>query len=151
MSQKKDNWRWCLILCLVAAFIYGLLGLQTGFQGDWVVQDDARQHVFWMERYLDPELFPNDLIADYFQAVAPLGYTSIYKLGTLLGIDPLIFNKLIPVALRLVITAYFFGFCRQIFLIPFGCTIANSQSFPLSFFGCLLILLQQKISTSLLG
>ncbi len=125
MSSKKANWRWCLILCLVAAFIYGILGLQTGFQGDWVVQDDARQHVFWMERYLDPELFPNDLIADYFQAVAPLGYTSVYKLGTLLGIDPLVFNKLIPVALRLVITAYFFGFCRQIFPIPLGCMIAT--------------------------
>ena len=125
MPQTKDNWRWCLVLCLVAAFIYGLLGLQTGFQGDWVVQDDARQHVFWMERYLAPELFPNDLIADYFQAVAPLGYTSVYKLGTLFGIDPLVFNKLIPVALRLVITAYFFGFCRQIFPIPFGCTLAT--------------------------
>src|SRR5687768_8588423 len=42
------------------------------------VQDDARQHVFWLARLRDPELFPNDLVADYFQALAPPGYVALY-------------------------------------------------------------------------
>ena len=128
MTFRKNSdrqWQWCLTIVLTVSLIYGLLGLQTAFQEDWIVQDDARQHVFWMVRYLDPELFPDDWIADYFQSVAPFGYTSLYKLGASLGIDPLVFNKLIPVALRLVITYYFFLFCREIFPIPIGCTVST--------------------------
>jgi len=53
-----------------------------------MVQDDARQHVFWMQRFLDPALFPRDLIADYFQSVAPAGYTAIYQMMAGVGINP---------------------------------------------------------------
>ena len=57
-EQKSDrSWRLWLIITLVVSLIYSLLDLQTAFSGDWIVQDDARQHVFWMARYLDPELF----------------------------------------------------------------------------------------------
>jgi hypothetical protein len=31
-----------------------------------VVQDDARQHVFWMQRLAEPTLLRDDLYADYF-------------------------------------------------------------------------------------
>ncbi|MGF1524629.1 MAG: hypothetical protein ACFBSF_20075 [Leptolyngbyaceae cyanobacterium] len=48
---------------------------------DYRIQDDARQHIFWMLRYVDPGLFPNDPIADYFQAMAPWLYRSLYALG----------------------------------------------------------------------
>ena len=122
---RDRHWRLWLIISLTVSLIYSLLDLQTAFSGDWVVQDDARQHVFWMARYLDPELFPNDLIADYFQSVAPFGYTSLYKLASSLGIDPFVFNKVIPVGLRLVITYYFFLLCREIFPLAVGCGIST--------------------------
>jgi len=51
-------------LSLTFAAIYGILGLQEAFSSEYVVQDDARQHVFWMQRFFDPGLFPKDLIAD---------------------------------------------------------------------------------------
>jgi hypothetical protein len=63
------------------------------------VQDDAQQHVFWMRRFIDPQLFPNDLIADYFQSVAQPGYKAIYQLAAAIGIDPMVFNKLLPIVL----------------------------------------------------
>lgn len=126
IHENSDRyWRLCLIATLVAPIVYGLLDLQTAFQGDWIVQDDARQHVFWMMRYLDPELFPNDLIADYFQSVAPFGYSSLYKIAASFGIDPLVFNKLVPVGLRLVITYYFFLLCREFFPVPIGCVTST--------------------------
>jgi hypothetical protein len=125
LKDDKSYWQRWLILSLIVSLIYGLLGLQVAFQGDWIVQDDARQHVFWMARYFDSELFPNDLIADYFQSVAPLGYSFLYQLSAKLGIDPFVFNKLIPVGLRLIITYYFFLFCRQVFPIPLGCVIST--------------------------
>ena len=122
---RDRSWRLWLIITLIVSLIYSLLDLQTAFSGDWIVQDDARQHVFWMARYLDPELFPNDLIADYFQSVAPFGYTSLYKLAASLGIDPFVFNKVVPLWLRLVITYYFFLLCREIFPVAIGCGVST--------------------------
>lgn len=56
-------------LSLTFAAIYGCMALQQAFSSEYVVQDDARQHVFWMQRFLEPELLPNDFIANYFQSV----------------------------------------------------------------------------------
>ena len=103
-----------LLICL----IFGLQSLTAAFDGAYVVQDDARQHVFWMQRYRDPTLFPDDLIADYFQSVAPSGYKAVYLLGTSIGIDPLLISKLLPLFLGLVTTYYYFGISWQIFPVP---------------------------------
>lgn len=107
-----------LSLSLVFSLIYGLQGLREAFSGIYVIQDDARQHVFWMQRFLDPSLFPNDLIADYYQSTAPLGYTNFYRLFALIGIDPILLSKLLPIFLGLLATIYGFGFCLQIFPVP---------------------------------
>jgi len=113
-------------LSLSIALVYSLLGLQQAFSGEYVVQDDARQHVFWMQRFVDPELFPNDLIADYFQSIAPLGYTSLYKLGVFLGIDPFVFNKSLPLPLALIVAGFSFAISMQILPIPFTGFLSNT-------------------------
>ncbi|HCA93586.1 MAG TPA: hypothetical protein DEP38_02600 [Cyanobacteria bacterium UBA9226] len=107
-----------LSLSLTFSGIYSYLALREGFSNPYIVQDDARQHVFWMERFLDSELFPNDLIADYFQSVAPLGYASLYRIGTILGINPFIFNKILPSLLGAIATFYCFRISLAIFPIP---------------------------------
>ncbi|BAY85135.1 hypothetical protein NIES267_46340 [Calothrix parasitica NIES-267] len=106
-------------LSMTFSAMYALLGLQQAFASEYVVQDDARQHVFWMLRFADPNLFPNDLIADYFQSVAPAGYSSLYRTISFFGIDPLFFNKLLPLILGLFTTAYCFGLSLQIIPLPF--------------------------------
>jgi len=88
--------------------------------GTYVVQDDARQHVFWMQRFLDAELFPNDLIANYFQSVAPVGYTTLYRAATAIGLEPFTFNKLLPPILAVITTAFGFGATLQLFPVPFA-------------------------------
>jgi hypothetical protein len=40
--------------------------------------DDASQHIFWLYRYADPELFPNDLSVAYFMTSAYWGYRALY-------------------------------------------------------------------------
>lgn len=99
--------------------MYGILVLQQAFTTEYVVQDDARQHVFWMRRFLDPDLFPNDWIADYFQAVAPWGYTAFYQAFAAIGIDPMFLAKILPFGLGLLTTAYGFAVSMQILPIPF--------------------------------
>ncbi|MEQ9355482.1 hypothetical protein [Coleofasciculus chthonoplastes] len=121
-SPKVIFW---FTLSLTFAALYSILALQQVFRGEYVVQDDARQHVFWMRRFLDPELFPQDLIADYFQSVSPLGYTTVYKLMAGVGIDPIWFSKLLPVILGLITTGYCFGVCLQLLPVPMAGFIAS--------------------------
>lgn len=106
-------------LSLTIAAIYGILAWQSAFSSQYVVQDDARQHIFWMRRFLDPALFPNNLIADYFQSVAPAGYSAFYWIFAKLGIDPMLLGKLLPLALGLIAAAYGFGVSMQILPVPF--------------------------------
>lgn len=112
-------------LSLTFAAVYGLLGLQIAFSSEYVVQDDARQHLFWMRRFLDPQLFHNDLLADYFQSVAPWGYSKLYQLFAAVGIDPIVLSKFLPIVLGLITTAYCFGVCLQLLPVPIAGFIAS--------------------------
>jgi hypothetical protein len=114
----KTQVKFWLSLSLSFVAIYAILGLREAFSSEYVVQDDARQHIFWMLRFLDPKLFPNDLIADYFQSVAPAGYSSFYGLMAFLGVNPLILSKLLPIVLGMLTTGYCFGISLQILPIP---------------------------------
>ena len=118
-------------LSLAFAIIYSLLEAQQAFSSQYVVQDDARVYVSWMQRFLDPELFPNDLIADYFESVAQPGYKAVYQLGAAIGIDPMVFCKLLPMVLGLITTGYCFGVCLQLLPVPaagFVSTLLLNQS-----------------------
>lgn len=123
-SNKSKNRFW-ITLSLTVAVVYGILGLQQAFSSPYVVQDDARQHVFWMQRFLEPQLFPNNLIANYFQAVAPSGYTILYRLMAGIGVEPLVFNKFLPLLLTLVTTGYCFKFTLQIIPVPIAAFISS--------------------------
>lgn len=129
LSPKKVN-LW-LMLSLTLGAIYGLLALQQAFSAPYIIQDDARQHVFWMLRFVDPDLFPHDLIADYFQSVAPAGYSFLYKIAAMIGINPVIFSKIVPIFIGLICTYYLFNLSLAILPIPltgFIATLLLNQS-----------------------
>ena len=114
-ASKPKFW---FSLSLSFSLIYALMALKIAFSDEFVVQDDVRQHVFWMVRFIERELFPNDLIADYFQSVAPAGYKAVYQLPALWGINPLVLNKFLPILLGLITTGYCFGISMQLLPIP---------------------------------
>jgi len=115
--SKKQVIFW-LSLSLFFATFYGFLGLSKAFANEYVVQDDARQYVFWLQRLVDQTLLPNDLIANYYQSVSPPGYVAIYWLMAKFGIYPLLLSKLLPIILGLVTTFYTFSLCMQMFPLP---------------------------------
>src|SRR5262245_14716591 len=92
----------------------------------YVVQDDARQHVFWMEQFRDPGLFPNDLIADYFRSVAPAGYTLFYRGAAALGISPLVFAKIVPLLLSALCAYFGYRLALVLFAQPFHAFFATA-------------------------
>lgn len=105
-------------LSVFTGLAFYLYKVSPAFSAEYVVQDDARQWVFWMSRFSDRSLFPGDLIADYYQSVVPFGYTILYWLGNALFIDPLTLAKILPVILGLVVTAYCFALCMKILPVP---------------------------------
>ena len=115
---------WLIAALAVAAFYSGL-ALRLAFRFPDLVQDDARQHVFWMRRFIDPSLFPNDLIADYFQAVAPAGYKLLYWIFAKAGIDPLLLSKILPAALGLLIAYLTFKLFLELMPSPRGAFFAS--------------------------
>ena len=112
-------------ISLLFAATYALLALQQAFSSEYVVQDDARQHVFWMVRFLDPNLFPQDLIADYFQSISPVGYNAVYQGMAAIGVDPLVLNKCLPLGLALVTTLYCYLLTLQFLPIPITAWLAT--------------------------
>ncbi len=118
LRSTPKNQRIWLVASLAFAVLYGILFWQIAFAGPYAIQDDARQHVFWMWRYVDPTFFPNDLIADYFQSVAPVGYKALYRAGAILGLNPFVFSKLLPPILSLIGTVYTFYLALEIIPVP---------------------------------
>ncbi|MCU0567802.1 MAG: hypothetical protein MUF49_14530 [Oculatellaceae cyanobacterium Prado106] len=111
------------------SFLYplycGLVSLAYALHRPYIVQDDARQHIFWMHRFVDPSLFPNDLIADYFQTINPAGYKAFYAFMAQLGVEPLLLAKLMPLVLGLIASAYGFGIAMQLLPLPLGAFVST--------------------------
>ena len=61
----------------------------------YVINDDVRQQIFWMQQWLDPELFKGDLLAKYARHYVPWGVQGLYWLATWVT-DPISFSKFLP-------------------------------------------------------
>lgn len=115
--RKKQIIFW-LSLSLIFASIYAGIALQKAFSNKYVVQDDARVYIFWMQRFSDPSLLPRDWLANYFQSVTPTGYAALYHLMSICGISPLLVSKILPAILGLITTFYCFFVTLEIFPVP---------------------------------
>lgn len=124
-NQRRRSYLFWLGLSLAVALGYAMLALEEPLSQPYVVQDDARQFLFWMQRSLNPSLFPNDLIADYFQSVTPLGYKALYGGAIALGIKPFTLNIFLPAVIALISTQYLFRLTFAILPIPFTAWMAS--------------------------
>jgi len=122
--SKLINFNW-LIPSLGFAIYFALISLNHAFSQDYLIQDDVRIHVVWLQRFLDPDLFPNDFLADYFTYFLPWGFKGIYLLGAKFGIEPLLFAKLLPSILGLITAIYVFYFSLEIIPKPFTAFLSS--------------------------
>ncbi|MEM7595923.1 MAG: hypothetical protein AAF383_31220, partial [Cyanobacteria bacterium P01_A01_bin.83] len=121
----QSNFQFWLAASVIVAILFSLSGFGISLKSAYIVQDDARQHVFWLQRLNDPELFNNDLIANYFSSVAPGGYKFVYWLANLLGLDPFLFNKILPLLLGVGTSIYMFLVTTSIFPVPVAGFLAS--------------------------
>lgn len=87
-----------LLLALACSLFLAISAQWPGLTNPFVVNDDVRQQLYWMQRWANPQLYPSDLLGDYSKCYVPWGVQGLYRLGSLF-IDPLYFSKLVAVAL----------------------------------------------------
>lgn len=78
----------------------------------WLVNDDTRQQLFWMRRWIDPSLYPADLLTEYARHYVPWGVQGLYRLGALV-MDPLEFSKYVAGVLFAVLSGAMFALGRR--------------------------------------
>ncbi|MEL6160335.1 MAG: hypothetical protein AAFR18_14080 [Cyanobacteria bacterium J06627_32] len=111
-------------LSFIAPLYYGFVSFWYATSFSYIVQDDARYHIVWLQRLIDPALFPNDAIADYYDAIQGVGFRAFYR-GVALGIEPLFFAKVLPLLLALVATAYLFWVALLVLPVPICGTLTT--------------------------
>jgi hypothetical protein len=141
-----------LILNLGIAALYAGLAMQEAFSIPGMIQDDARVYLIGMQRFLDPELFANDIMAKYFQSVTPWGLSTLFWFASRIGISPIVFSKLLPAFLSMLLGWYGYRLTIALFPIPSAAFLSSLillQSYwfrddftaaaPRSFWGVLLV------------
>lgn len=80
-----------------------------------IATGDQKQHIYWMYRFADPELFTDDLLTKFSSSgkFDPYGYSFLYRTVSR-WIDPLLFSKLLPMALAAVSVLYMFLLARTL-------------------------------------
>ena len=83
-----------LMVGVLSAVVFFLAHLNA-WSNPYVINDDVRQQIFWMQQWLDPQLFRGDLLAAYARHYVPWGVQGLYWLATWLT-DPISFSKFLP-------------------------------------------------------
>jgi len=122
LDRQSRLWLGISLLCTC---YYGICFYYFVFNQEYIVQDDARQHIVWLQSFVDPDLFPNDLIAEYFSGLAPLGFKCLFLLAAKLGIEPILFAKLLPPILAIVTVIYIYLFTLKILPMPIAGFISS--------------------------
>lgn len=102
-----------VLLAFCASALVGTAGQWPGLGNPYVVNDDVRQQLFWMQRWLDPALYPQDLLNDYASLYVSWGIRALYRAGSLF-FEPLFFSKLVAAALFAWLGALFFATGRAL-------------------------------------
>ena len=83
-----------LLVILLSAVIFGYAHFQA-FANPFVINDDVRQQIFWMQQWQDPELFKGDVLSDYARHYVTWGVKGVYRLAAL-GLNPVDFSRVLP-------------------------------------------------------
>jgi hypothetical protein len=76
------------------------------------LNDDIRNQFYWLGRIQNPQLFPNDYIADYFTQpllVSPLVYGLYHSLAPIIA--PLQLSQILPLLLVMIASLFLYRFC----------------------------------------
>jgi hypothetical protein len=94
LPPATTPWTDPVLVVILSAAIFVFAHFQA-LTNHWVINDDVRQQIFWMQQWEDAELFQGDLLTDYARAYVPWGVKGLYRLASPI-LDPHTFAKLLP-------------------------------------------------------
>lgn len=117
MKRVLPQWvtspRGLLWLALSLGLLIAVFVQRRVFWDAFAINDDVRNQAYWMARIVDPDLYPDDLIASYFtqpSLISPV-VRSLYTFAAQ-WIDPIRFSQFLPFALIVLSTWFLFKFAE---------------------------------------
>jgi hypothetical protein len=101
-----------LVYVLVAASTVYVFAHWPALTNPYVINDDVRQQIFWMQQWVDPELYQNDLLTEYAKNYVPWGVQAIYEAAAPV-INPVQFSKILTGLLFVITAGFIFGMGLQ--------------------------------------
>ncbi len=77
MTQKKQRYGYLLLVMFSTLSVY-VIGHFDALTNPYVINDDVRQQIYWMQRWQDPDLFQDDILTRYAENYVPIGVKSLY-------------------------------------------------------------------------
>ncbi len=93
MQSNAKRIQHTLIVAAAAVVVYIIAHWQA-FRSPFVINDDVRQQIFWMQQWLEPDLYPNDFLAGYARSYVSWGVIAVYRVASVF-MDPLQFTKVL--------------------------------------------------------
>ena len=109
---KKTGTRYALFISLLA--IFACLNSQfSSYINPYVINDDVRQHIWWMASFQDPHLFQNDLLTRYAASLQNGGILIIFYCTSFI-VDPIVMSKILPLILFTYSAGYLFRLIKHL-------------------------------------
>ncbi|HIJ75896.1 MAG TPA: hypothetical protein HPP81_04190 [Deltaproteobacteria bacterium] len=101
------------LIVAAAAMVVYMIAHWQGFRSPFVINDDVRQQIFWMQQWLEPNLYPNDLLAGYARDYVSWGVIAIYRVASVF-MDPLQFTKVLTGILFVLSALLIYCLCLEL-------------------------------------
>ena len=101
-----------LTYVLVAAAAVYVFAHWDAITNPYVIDDDVRQQIYWMQQWNEPQLFRHDLLTSYAKNYVPWGVQALYALASPL-MNPVQFTKVVAGILYVLCAGFFFGLGLQ--------------------------------------
>ena len=111
MNKKKYmHIEFLVIFLAIALAIKYQLPVLTNY---YIINDDVRQHIYWMQQFHDSDLFKNGLLTEYAKRYQPWGFIFLYYLLSFI-IDPITISRILPIVLFAISSLYLFKLVEYI-------------------------------------
>ncbi len=99
------------ILVLLLSSVIFVVAHYRGLTSPFVINDDVQQQIYWMQQWLDKDLYPDSRLLDYSRQYVPWGVQGIYWLASRF-MDPMNVTKVLAGLLFVLAAVAFHGIGR---------------------------------------
>jgi hypothetical protein len=101
-----------LAYVLISAALVYAYAYRAAFTNPYVINDDARQQLYWMQSWTEDGLFENDPLTEYARTYVPIGVKAVYRLAAF-RFNPVRFSNVVAGVLFVITAGFLFGLALE--------------------------------------